>query len=183
VLAEAAAYAGATGRLNIVGVVAVAACAAIAGDNAGYWLGRFGGPRVIARFGRLLRLDDARLRLGRYLFDRHGAAVVIGGRFASLLRCWVAFLAGVNQMRWSRFLAADAAGVAARAAMAGFGAYALGTAASAVGQTVTLVALAVTTLLAVAVALVTRRRIADLLARSDGACPAAPHRPNAPELV
>src|ERR671936_891581 len=43
-LIAAAVYA-AQGHLSIVGVIVVAAAAAILGDNAGYWLGREGGRR------------------------------------------------------------------------------------------------------------------------------------------
>ena len=33
----------------------------------------------------------------------HGGKVVFFGRFITVLRAWAAFLAGTNQMRWSRF--------------------------------------------------------------------------------
>src|SRR4029079_2815300 len=35
------------GRLDITAVIAVAAIAAIVGDNIGYWIGRTGGARVV----------------------------------------------------------------------------------------------------------------------------------------
>jgi membrane protein DedA with SNARE-associated domain len=51
-LIAAALYAGATHQLNIVGVGAVAAAAAIVGDNLGYALGRSGGQRLAGRLKR-----------------------------------------------------------------------------------------------------------------------------------
>jgi membrane protein YqaA with SNARE-associated domain len=66
-LIAAAAYAGSTGHFNIEAVFLVAATAAILGDNDGYWLGRTGGQRLANRYGRFVRLDATKLKIGRYL--------------------------------------------------------------------------------------------------------------------
>jgi membrane protein DedA with SNARE-associated domain len=71
-LIAAAVYAGSTHHLDIGVVFLVAATAAILGDNAGYWLGRVGGQRLADRYGRFVRLDATKLKIGRYLFARHG---------------------------------------------------------------------------------------------------------------
>jgi hypothetical protein len=71
-LIVAAVYAGATGKISILGAVAVAAAGAIVGDNLGYAVGRSGGWRLLRRYGRYVRITDRRLKLGRYLFMRHG---------------------------------------------------------------------------------------------------------------
>ena len=70
VLITAAIYAGATHQLNIVFVVLAAALGAILGDNGGFWIGRRLGFPLLQRYGPLVRLDERRLKLGRYLFDR-----------------------------------------------------------------------------------------------------------------
>jgi len=62
-LITAAAYAGATHALNIVAVIAVAAAAAIVGDNIGFGIGWFGGYPLLRRFGRYVRLDEAKLKV------------------------------------------------------------------------------------------------------------------------
>src|SRR5258707_8579451 len=51
-LIAAAVYAGSAHRLNIGVVFLVAAVAAIGGDNAGYWLGRSAGQRLVGRYRR-----------------------------------------------------------------------------------------------------------------------------------
>jgi membrane protein DedA with SNARE-associated domain len=51
-LIAAAVYAGSTHNLNIALVGLVAAAAAIAGDNAGFWLGKHAGTRLVRRYGR-----------------------------------------------------------------------------------------------------------------------------------
>ena len=112
--------------LHIGVVVAAAALGAIAGDSAGYWIGRRWGHALLVRYGPLVRIDAARLRLGQYLFARHGGKVVFFGRFVALLRALAALLAGTNGMPWPRFLAFNAAGGVMWAAIFGFGAYTLG---------------------------------------------------------
>jgi membrane protein DedA with SNARE-associated domain len=135
-LITAALYAGTTHQLNIVVLAAVATAGAVVGDNAGYWIGRTGGYRLAERYGRLVHLDRAKLRVGRYLFDQYGARVVLLGRFIAVLRTFAAFFAGVSRMRWRRFLAANAAGGLMWAVSYAFGAYALGSAAHSAGTAV-----------------------------------------------
>jgi len=126
ILIAAGIYAGSTHTLTIWLVIAAAAAGAILGDNLGYVVGREGGYRLLRRYGRYIRLDEGKLKLGQYLFLKHGGKVVFFGRFVSLLRAWAAFLAGVNRMRWPRFLAFNAAGGILWATIYGLGAYTLG---------------------------------------------------------
>ena len=125
-LVTAALVAGTGHGLHIGVVVAAAALGAIAGDSAGYWIGRRWGHALLVRYGPLVRIDAARLRLGQYLFARHGGKVVFFGRFVALLRALAALLAGTNGMPWPRFFAFNAAGGVVWAAIFGFGAYTLG---------------------------------------------------------
>ena len=97
VLLTSAAYAGSTGNINIAVVVAIAATAAILGDNAGYWVGRRWGLPLLLRKGHLIGLDHGRLKLGQYLFRQHGGKIVFFGRFTAMLRAYAALLAGVNR--------------------------------------------------------------------------------------
>ncbi len=103
-LLTAAAYA-ALGRLNIYGVVIAAAAGAIAGDNAGYWLGRRGGLPLIRRYGAHVGLTEPRLEREQRFFDKHGARTVFIGRFVALMRSWTAALAGVARMPYGAFSA------------------------------------------------------------------------------
>ena len=109
-LIAAALYAGTTHKLEIWAIVAVAAAAAIIGDNIGYSIGRYGGARLLLRYGHKIHLHEGRLKIGIWLFRRHGGKVVFWGRFVSILRTWAAFLAGTNHMEWRRFLFFNAAG-------------------------------------------------------------------------
>jgi membrane protein DedA with SNARE-associated domain/membrane-associated phospholipid phosphatase len=108
-LVTAAALA-ALGRLDIYAVVAVAAAAAILGDNGGYWIGRKGGLALIRRHGRLLRVDEMKVARIHAFFDRYGAKTIFSGRLIALLRTWAAFFAGVASMPYSVFMVYNALG-------------------------------------------------------------------------
>ncbi len=125
-LLAAAIYAGTTHHLSIPFVIAAAAAGAILGDNLGFWVGREGGYRLLRRYGHVIRLDERKLKLGQYLFQKHGGKVVFFGRFVAVLRAWAAFLAGTNRMPWPRFLAFNAAGGIVWATVYGLGGYVLG---------------------------------------------------------
>jgi membrane protein DedA with SNARE-associated domain len=125
VLALAALYA-AHHNQSIVAVVASAAAGAIVGDNVGYWIGRELGYRLLRSYGSRIGLSSGKIKLGQYLFMRHGAKVVFLGRFVAVLRVLAAVLAGINRMDWRRFLLANAAGAVLWASVVGFGVYLFG---------------------------------------------------------
>ena len=118
-----AAVFAATGHLSIFGVILAAIIGAVVGDNIGFGIGWYGGYPILRRYGKYVRLDQAKLKVGRYIFMRHGAKVVFFGRFVSVLRTYAAFLAGTNHMRWRRFLVANALGAIVWATLYGVGAY------------------------------------------------------------
>lgn len=109
-LIAAAIYAGDTHHLDVVGIWVAAAGGAIVGDNIGFAIGHWGGYRLLRRYGSKVRLDEAKLKVGRLIFARHGGKVVFFGRFVSILRTYAAFLAGTNRMSYWRFFAFNAAG-------------------------------------------------------------------------
>ncbi len=123
------------GKLNIVAVVVVAAVAAIVGDNAGYWIGRLGGRRLLARWRLVHRHAQRVLPRAERLFARHGGKTVFFGRFIAVLRITAAWMAGISHMPWWRFLAFNTAGGILWATLVGLVAYYLGHAAADAIQT------------------------------------------------
>jgi membrane-associated protein len=114
------------GQMSIVVLVALAAAAAIIGDNVGFAIGRKGGRRLFARPGPF---HDRRLKVlehGEPFFARHGPKAVFLGRWVSGLRIASAWLAGMNKMEWPTFLFWNALGGIAWAASIGLGVYFLG---------------------------------------------------------
>jgi membrane protein DedA with SNARE-associated domain len=126
ILVLAAIYAATEPTFNVWVVIAVAAFGAIVGDNAGYWLGLRYGYALLLRYGERIGMFEARIKLGQYLYLKHGAKVVFLGRFVALLRILAAFLAGVNRMPWRAFLIANASGGIIWAAVFGIGGYFFG---------------------------------------------------------
>jgi membrane protein DedA with SNARE-associated domain len=84
------------GQLDLLLGLAVAAAAALVGDSVGYWIGRLGGARLLARFGT-----------PRFT---PGHVCLVFGRFVIGARVLLAPLAGVNRMPFARFAAFDAVG-------------------------------------------------------------------------
>src|SRR5689334_12891463 len=125
-LLVAAIDAGKTHQLSIVLVILAATLGAIVGDNIGFWIGREGGYRVLRRYGKYIGFDERKLKVGIYMFRKHGGKVVFFGRFVAVLRAWAAFLAGVNRMTWGHFLIYNALGGFVWATLYGLGGYLLG---------------------------------------------------------
>ena len=126
ILIVGAVLAGSDNGLEIYAVIATAAAAAILGDNIGYWVGRRWGLSLLLRYGHLVRLDERKLKLGQYLFMRHGGKIVFIGRFVALLRVFAALLAGANNYDARKFLIWNALGGIVWAAVIGFAGYLFG---------------------------------------------------------
>ena len=170
-LVIAGTYAGSTHKLSPWLVFLVGAAAAIVGDNIGYWIGDKGGYKLARRYGRKVRLDEHKLKIARYLFDRHGAKVVFFGRFISILRTYAAFLAGTSQMRWRVFLIANAAGGIVWAAIYTVASYFAGTTIQRDSKVVTYVLLGLAVAAIVVGYFLTRRKASQLGERAEAAYP------------
>ena len=114
----------AQGHYSIASVIAIAAAGAIVGDNLGYWLiGRVGGRALFRRWRWLNQYSDRVLPRAESLMARHGGKTVFFGRFVSILRYTVAWVAGLSRMSWWRFLFWNAAGGIAWATAVGLISY------------------------------------------------------------
>jgi membrane protein DedA with SNARE-associated domain len=105
-----AAVLAARGHFAIEWVIVLAAAGAIVGDNAGYWLGREGGRRLLERWGPLRRFAERTLPPAERFFKRHGGKTVFLARFVTGIRVTAAWMAGISRMHWWEFLAWNAAG-------------------------------------------------------------------------
>jgi membrane protein DedA with SNARE-associated domain len=114
------------GQMQIVPLVAIAAAAAIAGDNVGFAIGRKGGRKLLLRPGPLYAQRLRVIEIGEPFFAKHGPKAVFLGRWVSGLRIASAWLAGINGMSWPVFVVWNALGGIAWACSIGFGVYALG---------------------------------------------------------
>jgi membrane-associated protein len=113
------------GHLNIVLVNLLLVTAAILGDSTGYLLGRQTGPRIFSR-------PDSRLFKQEYVtrtkafYDRYGGKMILFARFLPIVRTFAAYLAGVGQMPYLRFLPFSMGGALASVSLVTLAGYALG---------------------------------------------------------
>jgi membrane protein DedA with SNARE-associated domain len=118
--------AGRTHELNVVEVIVVAAVASLIGRMIGYGVGARFGYWLLLRYGKYLRITEARIKLGQYLFLKHGGKIIIVAQFLPVLRAIAGILAGANRMPWRQFVMASAVGVSVWSLFFGFAAYMLG---------------------------------------------------------
>jgi membrane protein DedA with SNARE-associated domain len=167
----AGAYAGSTHRLSPWLIFLCTAGAAIVGDNIGFEVGKVGGYRLLRRYGHYIRMDEKRIKVGRYVFDRHGGKVVFFGRFVSVLRTYAAFLAGTNHLRRWRFFVWNAAGGILWAAIYTTVSYEAGGFLKRSSTTINLILGAVAVVVIVATLLVIRRQTDALIDKAEIAFP------------
>jgi membrane protein DedA with SNARE-associated domain len=138
-------------HLDLTSVVAVAWAGASAGGTAGWIFGVKGGRGLVTAHGPLLRARLAVIARGDRFFERYGPLAVL------FTPSWIA---GIHDMRWSRFLPANAISALTWALSIGLGAYLIGPSITDIAADAGLAGGAlVILLLALAVGLVARRRL------------------------
>jgi membrane-associated protein len=90
-------------ELSLGLIILVATLACTAGDNLGYWIGRYGGRRLLDRHQRFFHISDRTLARGEKLFQQYGAVTILFARFVFGMRVIAGPLAGVLAMSWRKF--------------------------------------------------------------------------------
>jgi membrane-associated protein len=111
------------GKLQIWLVIVIAIASAIVGDNLAYVLGRKLGRDVLEASGPFQGYRIKIIRVGDRFFDRHGSRTVFIGRWVTVVRSIVAWLAGINEMPFWAFFAWNAAGAITWATAYGLAGY------------------------------------------------------------
>ncbi|HET9074677.1 MAG TPA: DedA family protein [Solirubrobacteraceae bacterium] len=124
------------GHLQIWLVIVIASASAILGDNLAYGLGRWLGRDVLEAPGPLHRHRQTLIRVGDRFFARHGSRTVLLGRWVTVVRSVVAWLAGINEMPFHVFFFWNALGGITWATAYGLAGYFGGNAAVSVFKTV-----------------------------------------------
>jgi membrane-associated protein len=88
-------------RLELISPLLIAA--ALCGDNANYWVGRFAGPKVFSS-DRSRLFNKAYLTRTQEFYVRHGRKAVVIARFVPIIRTFAPFVAGVGRMVYGSFL-------------------------------------------------------------------------------
>jgi membrane protein DedA with SNARE-associated domain len=98
------------GDMKLWQVITVASVAAVAGDQVGYGLARWGGRRLIGRVGTSLGID-AKIKQAEALTKRwSGAGIFLSRWLVTALGPWVNVTSGIAGYPWRRFLLWDVLG-------------------------------------------------------------------------
>lgn len=91
------------GSLNIVVVNLILMAGAMLGDSTGYLLGRNTGPKIFNRPDSRL-FKQAYVKRTHAYYERYGGKTIVIARFVPIVRTFAAFMAGVAEMPYLRFL-------------------------------------------------------------------------------
>jgi membrane-associated protein len=89
------------GKLNVAGMIVLLASASILGDGSGFLIGKKIGYRLF---------DNSKIFRKEYLdrthafYEKHGGKTIVYAKFVPIIRTFAAFIAGVGQMHYARFL-------------------------------------------------------------------------------
>lgn len=100
------------GHFSVTTVLLVGWAAAVLGDNAAFYVGRFGGRRLLLRLGGRVGVTRGRLRKMHRFYDRFGGEIVIVARFFEVARQLNGLVAGASGMAPLRFLLYNLLGAA-----------------------------------------------------------------------
>jgi membrane-associated protein len=95
----------AAGGMDIFLVMAVLIAAALCGDNVNYFVGRWAGTRLLARW-----INPVYLKRTHDFYERHGGKTIIIARFMPIVRTYVPFVAGLGAMPYARYIGFCVAG-------------------------------------------------------------------------
>ena len=113
-----------TGTLNIALLFIVLAAAAILGDTANYFIGRFLGLKIFAM--NLPFVKQEYLDRTRGFYEKYGGKTIILARFVPIVRTFAPFVAGVGSMTYRDFITYNIIGGMVWIALFVFGGYFIG---------------------------------------------------------
>ncbi|MEI9914040.1 MAG: DedA family protein [Candidatus Saccharibacteria bacterium] len=97
------------GKMPLIGIMIVAAIAAVAGDNTAYFIGRKVG-RGIFRKKDSIFFDPKHVAKAEKYYDKYGSKTVLIAHYMPVIRTFTPLLGGVARMPYKKFLIFDAIG-------------------------------------------------------------------------
>ena len=99
------------GNFNILILILLLIIAAVLGDNTNYWIGKYLGDHAINWKFRGKRLVNPKhIEKTEKFYEKYGVKTIIMARFVPIVRTFAPFVAGVGEMKYSRFLSFDILG-------------------------------------------------------------------------
>ena len=100
----------ATGSLSYPVLIVIVLCAAFAGDNTNYFVGKLLGKKIYEKDYKLIKKDY--IIKTHNFYEKHGCKTVIIARFIPIIRTFAPFVAGAGSMKYPRFIAFSIIGTA-----------------------------------------------------------------------
>lgn len=92
----------ARGSLDVYVVALLVFVAAVVGDAVNYSIGKFIGPKVFEyKNSRIFKREY--LEKTQHFYEKYGGKTIVIARFVPIIRTFAPFLAGVGEMKYSRF--------------------------------------------------------------------------------
>ena len=107
-LLSAGVFAG-QGKLSLAGLLVVVSLAAIAGDNAGYHIGKRYGRRLFRKPDGIV-FRQAYVQRAEVFYEKYGAKTMLVAHFIPIIRTFAPAVAGVARMPYKLFVICDAIG-------------------------------------------------------------------------
>ncbi len=99
-----------SGELDYWFVLASAAIGAFLGGICGYFLGKYGGWKLMLGVSKVFRIQEVQLEEIKTKFSDNAVKAVFFGRFIAVIRIFASPMAGVVEMPFGKFLAVNLAG-------------------------------------------------------------------------
>ena len=99
-----------SGELNYWFVLGSAAMGAFIGGIGGYFVGKYGGWKLILAGAKVFRIQEIQLEEIKTKFSKNSVKAVFFGRFIPLIRIFSSPMAGVVEMPFAKFLGINLAG-------------------------------------------------------------------------
>jgi membrane-associated protein len=100
-LFAAGALAGGGGPLSAVWLIVLLIVAAVLGDTVNYWIGHIFGPKMAAKYPRIVKPEY--LQRTHAFYEKYGGSTIILCRFVPIVRTFAPFVAGIGSMSYGKF--------------------------------------------------------------------------------
>lgn len=91
-------------------LVAVGTAGNVVGALIAYLIGRYGGLRLLTRYGKYVLIDERSIRRADAFFSRYGGPSVFTTRMIPIFRTFISIPAGIAEMKLARFATYTALG-------------------------------------------------------------------------
>ena len=93
------------GRFELAPVILWGALGNLAGSVLAYWVGAWGGRRLVEKYGKYLLISSHDLNLADNWFAKYGQVTVFASRLLPVARTFISFPAGIARMPFKKFCA------------------------------------------------------------------------------